>query len=246
MNGAGGYVRSYRSLLGHPAFRNEGEAMAFNWLILKAAWKPARVRYKERIIYLQRGQLAVSVRDMAKALERSQSWCWRFLERLKIETMVETVAETGVTIVTVCNYSLYQGDGQEAETPIGTATGTPPKQRRNTEQRKEEVKEKDSPLTPQGAKQTFLPSDWKPPPPAELSPKARQCAEQWSTDAYERTAEAFALFWQSRNRKMADWGKTWAGWIIRDHWKVMQEARTAGRKEDGKPNWRDAMIGARQ
>jgi hypothetical protein len=61
MKGNGGFVCLWRSLLGHPAFRNEGEAMAFGWLVLNAQWKPARVRYKERIFHLQRGQLAVSV-----------------------------------------------------------------------------------------------------------------------------------------------------------------------------------------
>jgi hypothetical protein len=244
VNGAGGYVRSYRSLLSHPAFRNEGEAMAFNWLVLKAAWKPARVRYKERVIYLQRGQLAVSVRDMANALERSRSWAERFLNRLKIETMIETRVETGVNVITVCNYSVYQGEGQESETPAKTAAETPPRQGRDTEQRKEKPKEKDSPQTPQGAKQTFLPADWKPPPPASLSPKAKQCAEQWSTDAYERVAESFAAFWQSRNRKMLDWEKTWAGWVIREHWRVMQEARQQASRGEGQPSWRDALIGA--
>lgn len=244
MNGGAGYVRSHRALLGHPAFRNDGEAMAFNWLVLKAAWKPTRVRYKERIIILQRGQLAVSVRDMANALERSQSWAFRFLERLKIETMIETQAGTGVTIITVCNYALYQGGDQAAETPSGTAVGTGPKHHRNTEQRREEGNKEDSPLPPKGGGQTFLPPDWKPPPISELTTKARQSAEQWPRGAYETVAEGFALFWQSRNRKMVDWHKTWCGWILREHWKVMQESRRAGKAED-RSDWRGAMIGVR-
>lgn len=57
-----GYVRLHRSLIGHPAFRNDAEAMAFAWMVARAAWKPSCVRYKGRAISLNRGQLAISVR----------------------------------------------------------------------------------------------------------------------------------------------------------------------------------------
>ena len=36
----GGFVVIRRALLEHPAFRNEGEAMQFAWMIARAAWKP--------------------------------------------------------------------------------------------------------------------------------------------------------------------------------------------------------------
>ena len=45
-----GFVVLHRSLLGHPAFRNDAEAMAFAWMILRASWRPVRVRYKGKAI----------------------------------------------------------------------------------------------------------------------------------------------------------------------------------------------------
>lgn len=135
-----GYVRLHRTLLGHPAFRNDGEAMAFAWMIMRASWKPSRVRYKGQGISLQRGQLAISVRDLAEALDRPKGWVERLLTRLKSETMVRTHCETGVNVITVCNYDEYQSDQDGGWTPDGTRHRTAAGQPQDTEQRREEFK----------------------------------------------------------------------------------------------------------
>lgn len=134
---AAGYVRIHRKLLGNPAFRNDAEAMAFAWMILRAAWRPAQVRYKERTISLARGQLAVSVRDMAGALDRDKAWIERLWKRMKSMTMIETASETGVTVVTICNYAIYQADLDDRETAPQTLGETRARQGRDTEQGKE-------------------------------------------------------------------------------------------------------------
>lgn len=118
-----GYIRLYRSLLGHPAFRNDGEAMVFAWMVLKASWRPSRVRYKGRPIALERGQLAVSVRDLAEHHDRPKGWIERLLKRLRDETMCETHSETGVLVITICNYNNYQAEIQASETVAETLTG---------------------------------------------------------------------------------------------------------------------------
>lgn len=136
-----GYVRVHRSLIGHPAFRNDAEALAFAWMVIKASWKPTRVRYKERLITLQRGQLSASVRDIASALDRDKAWVERLLKRLKSETMVTVSCETGVSVVTICNYDEYQANSDTGETPRETLGETGARQGQDTEQRREEVKE---------------------------------------------------------------------------------------------------------
>lgn len=142
-----GYIRLYRSLLGHPAFRNDGEAMAFAWMVLRASWRPIRVRYKGRPISLQRGQLAVSVRDLAEHLDRPKGWIERLLKRLRDETMCETHSETGVLVITICNYNEYQAEIEVGETVDETGEGQPQDSRRT--QNKEGNKGiKDSPLPP--------------------------------------------------------------------------------------------------
>jgi hypothetical protein len=135
-----GYARIHRSLIGHPAFRNDAEGMAFAWMVLRASWKPIRVRYKGRAIALGRGQLAVSIRDIAEAMDRDKGWVERLFKRLKSETMIETRAETGVMVITICNYDDYQADCDDGETVHETVRETQPRQPQDTEQRIEKGK----------------------------------------------------------------------------------------------------------
>ena len=135
-----GYARFHRSIVGHPAFRNDAESMAFAYMVLRAAWQPVRVRYKGKAIELQRGQLAMSVRDLADAMDRDKGWVERLLKRCKAEGMCETHAETGVMVITICNYDKFQAANDGSETPRKTPKKTDARQTQDTEQRREEGK----------------------------------------------------------------------------------------------------------
>jgi hypothetical protein len=161
-----GYVRLHRDLLAHPAFRNDAEALAFAWLFARAAWRETRVRYKGHAVSLKRGQLAVSIRDMADALDRDKAWIERLFKRLRAETMIETVAEAGVSVITICNYDKYQPQGDSDKAEGETPRETDARQTRDTEQGREEGKEekvvarKRAPRTPE-----FEIPDWVPAEP---------------------------------------------------------------------------------
>lgn len=117
----GGYVLIYRRLLDHSIFRTDAEAMAFAWMVLRASWREVDVRYKDRPIKLQRGQLAMSVRDMATHLERSKDWANRFLTRLVDRDMVSVDSATGVTIISINNYNAFQLDPKGQSDRTATA-----------------------------------------------------------------------------------------------------------------------------
>jgi DNA-binding transcriptional regulator YhcF (GntR family) len=223
-----GYVRIHRDLIGHPAFRSDAEAMAFAWMIVRAQWKPVRVRYKDRILSLQRGQLAISVRDFAAAMDRDKAWVERLFKRLAAETMIETRSETGVSVITICNYDNYQAETETRETVDETPRETDARQTRDTEQRREEVKEESTPLTPRAGGRrgkTRLSPDWKAPEIADLPPKARACAEQWTMTSYETHAEAFGSYWRGAGKMMTDWDATWANRIVALHSQVMRDQK---------------------
>jgi len=162
---ADGFVLIYRGLLDHPVFHDEPEAWAFASLILQAAWKPTRVRYKERTVVLERGQVAVSVRDFGERWCRSKSWAQPFFDKLELAGMIEkkrdrgrdksgTASGTAVNVLTICNYDKYQTFQQRD----GTVTDQQVGQGRDTEQRRERRKEKkeEKPPTP------FEPPAWMP------------------------------------------------------------------------------------
>lgn len=150
-----GYARFHRSLIGHPAFRNDAESMAFAYLVLRASWKPVRVRYKGKSIELNRGQLAVSVRDLADALDRDKGWVERLLKKCRAEGMCETHADAGVMVVTICNYDKYQSSNENCETADKTPNETPARQARDTEQRREEYKKEEKEVTADAASSIY-------------------------------------------------------------------------------------------
>tara|TARA_Y100001951_G_scaffold104212_1_gene115166 strand:+ start:1362 stop:2153 length:792 start_codon:yes stop_codon:yes gene_type:complete len=136
----GGFVRVYRRVLEDPDFTSAAEAMAFVYLILKASWRDVEVRYKGRKIALKRGQLALSLRDMAADLEWSKSRCERYLNTMKRAGKLGTGGGTppghqsgqraghlpgqAANVLTICKYDDYQLSPNAVETPGGTGCGT--------------------------------------------------------------------------------------------------------------------------
>ncbi|MFA5965983.1 MAG: hypothetical protein WC804_18355 [Sphingomonas sp.] len=221
-----GYVRIHRALLGHPVFRNDAEAMAFAWLVLRAGWQPGRVRYKDRVIGLRRGQLALSIRDFAAAMDRPKGWVERLFARLRNETMIETSVGHGVLLITICNYDFYQASSEGRETGAGTRGEAPAGQRPDTDKRREESKKGNPPLEPAGGvAKIFLPKDWEIPPVADLPPNARACATQWSAESYAAHGEAFAGYWRGRRGRNADWDAAWANRVVTIHGLVLRDEK---------------------
>lgn len=79
-----------------------------------------------------------------------------------------------------------------------------------------------------------FPADWQVPPVAELTPKARACAEQWSRSSYETEAEGFSLYWSQSRKRRPDWNGTWCAWVIRQHSKVMRDQKFGNAAPSGK------------
>lgn len=133
-----GYIKLYRSVLKHPFFRNDEERVAWFWLLCEAAWKPYRKRAGEFFVDLERAEVVGAVRYLADEWGWSRGKVERFIIRLKNEEMVETRTETGITIITICNYIKFQGGEDDGETVMDTeprqsrdAGGTRPRRRRD-------------------------------------------------------------------------------------------------------------------
>lgn len=198
-----GYVRLYRTIVGHPAFRNDAEAMAFAWMVLKAAWKPATVRYKGHDIEIKRGELTVSIRDFADRMDRPKGWAERLFARLREHGMIEqknrtqvgtqvgthggTVGGTPAQVITICNYDDYQADLQQVGTPNGTPLETGARQRPDTEQRREEEKEEEY-----DSEESFPISDFKP----------ERVVALWNAMADRTGASRVMKFTTDRRRKV--------------------------------------------
>lgn len=142
-----GSVRISRAIFDHECFADEPmtEREAWVWLIMEASWKPRKKRVGDFIVALGRGQLAASVRFMAGAWKWTPAKVQRFLDRLKKLEMITTKTDTGVTVITLCNYNDYQSPNKAADTgPIQD------RYRSDTNENKDEIKVIKNPPTPQG------------------------------------------------------------------------------------------------
>lgn len=124
-----------RGIWDHPILngrRSFSRREAWLWLLSEAAWKSRRVRHAGETFTISRGQLAHSIRFMAKAWRWEQTKVVRFLNDLKTETMIATGTATGITIITICNYDKYQIVGLPDATPDATENATGTQQQRNS------------------------------------------------------------------------------------------------------------------
>ncbi|SEG61203.1 hypothetical protein [Bosea lathyri] len=118
-----------RGIWEHPTLAEPGPYSlreAWIWLLSQAAWKPHRKRVGSATIEIGRGQVAHSYRFI------SEAWGWklgkvqRFLGRLKTDTMIDTRSDTGVLVISICNYDKYQRVSLPGDTPSDTPADTLP------------------------------------------------------------------------------------------------------------------------
>ena len=161
MSGDYGYFIVPRGSLDHPAF-DPGQPFcrgrAWVWLLERAAWRPRMIDVCGRTVLIERGQLCYSLASLAKA------WNWpigkvrRFIERLKTDTKVDTVADPGRLLITICNYDQIQSSTGRAPAQAGMDGDMPATRQQHDDDTlfkkgkpsKKEIKESDpSGLVPQ-------------------------------------------------------------------------------------------------
>jgi hypothetical protein len=115
-----GHINVARSIFDHPMF-DDGKPLsdreAWLWLISNAAWRPIQIMVRNgrasEMLNLDRGQLSFSRSFLRKA------WRWTsekrvrtFLARLRQEGMLDLQTGQLQTIITICNYGVFQSGGQ--------------------------------------------------------------------------------------------------------------------------------------
>lgn len=106
------WVRTSVDILEHPVLDRGpyDRRSAWQWLIIKAAWKPKRVNHKNIIITLERGQVLIGRSYLAKTWGWSEQQVRTFLNQLLAESMLEINQSNGhfANVATICNYEKYQ------------------------------------------------------------------------------------------------------------------------------------------
>lgn len=103
-----GYVYAYRSAWTHPAFNNLLEAAVWNFLYQNAFWEDGERNFNGQVYLLKRGQIIISMRFLAKGFCMSEKGARMVIQKLEKLKMVATKGMSKGTIITICNYEIYQ------------------------------------------------------------------------------------------------------------------------------------------
>jgi hypothetical protein len=243
-----GFVAIARGMLDHPVVgvstrKAFTKTEAWLWLLFEAAYRPRRYQAGIVVVELQRGQLAHTTRYMANAWHWPETNVRRFLERLKTGAgtgaMIGAESGPGTTIITICNYDLYQtphnATGAESGAPNGAGTGAKvAQQRRRKEQSNKETKE----LSRSRAREPEGFSEWYNTYPVKAQPKAAELAFAKVIKAGEISLEdlmartrAFAARQLKRPENERRYIPYAAKWL--DSGGYLDEPEAAGRKANG-------------
>lgn len=226
----GGYCLAYRAAWSNPVFRDLLDAAIWNWIYQSCAWEDTTVRVNGCIFNIKRGDLVTTVSFISKGFRISEQSTKTLLKNLEKSGMINKRTNKRATIISVCNYSIYQDlkttTNQRTNKRVTNAQQTP-NYNNNTLNTLNEINEVRESVARDRAPKGRAFRNWldvlKSEDPA-VSPNA--CPDCLYDEAkklgFEHTAiaqwEKFHDYWIAKTGQSAvksDWIATWRNWLRR-------------------------------
>lgn len=232
-----GYIKLHRQILDSPSFKNVHEQMAFAWLLLRAQWQDADVRYKGIRLSLKRGQLALSYRDFAKEWGWSEAKCRRYIAKLSevkpksnrqgSDAVLSAASDAGVCIITILNYNKFQDFEAKSDAPSDAPSdGKVTHQRRTSDAQNKEDKKirskdikdisKDIPKKPTAKKGCRIDGKFKHGDQIPDEYLATALKKGLTPERANSEFEKFVNYWTAASGNKAvkrSWIATWRSWV---------------------------------
>lgn len=109
---------------------------AWIWLISKASYQD----HTRGEILVKRGQLLTSIEQLSKVWRRDRKTVRRWVTNMQKNGEVRSERGRSWTLLTICEYETYQGDGTPNGTPKGTSYGPSHSPPEGTQSRSKEIK----------------------------------------------------------------------------------------------------------
>lgn len=121
-----GWASIHRGIRDHWLWDDKPFTKGQAWidLIISANHKAAKIVIKSQIVSLNRGDQARSEVTLAKCWGWSRGKVRRFLSALENESMIVQQKTQLTSIISICNYSIYQSGDKSGNTANGTADST--------------------------------------------------------------------------------------------------------------------------
>jgi len=135
-----GFVKWYRSAREHWTHflqqkRSATDHEAFLDLLQEANYKRSTIERDGKIIHINRGQVLTTEDNLARRWRWSRGKVRRFLSAAQGFAEIQRETVQGISILTLCNYDKWQGDGTSHGTSHGTTDGTHLKKKKEERER---------------------------------------------------------------------------------------------------------------
>jgi superfamily I DNA/RNA helicase len=103
-----GWIALHRKIYNSTDFNNQLEVAVFLYLVSMASHKPTQVVYRKKKIKLNRGQVSIAYRDLAKKFNLSMQNIKTIIKNLKKSGNLNQTLTKNLSIYTIVKYSKYQ------------------------------------------------------------------------------------------------------------------------------------------
>ena len=200
-----GWICLYRQIMDSEDYFGERFDRTHAWidLLLLASTRSRTFRKRGILVTLQEGDVALSVRDLAKRWQWSVNTVQAYLKQLESDTQLAIVRSHTINIIRIVNWAKYQQydtpTDTQTDTQIDTQTDTQPNNVNKETSKKE---------TPNGVKKAT---------PRFERPKNEEVQAYIAEKGFTFRAEAFCDFYDSKNwyvgrNKMKDWKAAVRNW----------------------------------
>jgi hypothetical protein len=121
-----GWICLQRDIQDHWIYQDPEKFRAWVDMIMLANHEPKKIRINNAFVICERGQLAYSQLSLADRWKWSRQVTRTFLQLLKNESMIEIESNQHTSIITICNYSIYQGYQPQKQPTVNQPTVNQP------------------------------------------------------------------------------------------------------------------------
>ena len=118
-----GWVSIYRQIFDNKDLKDNNHIVIFIYMVVHASHKPTIVKYRNKRITLKRGQLAVTVKDLAKRFYLSIKNVRTILKNLEVANTLAHTLYKQLSVYTIVNYNKFQDNDPSEIKLVGNQSG---------------------------------------------------------------------------------------------------------------------------
>ena len=103
-----GWIALHRKIYTSTDFKNQMEVAVFMYLLSMASYQPSKVTYRKKTIILNRGDVSIAYRDLAKKFDTTVNKIRTIIKNLKSSGNITQTLHKRLSVFSIVKYSKYQ------------------------------------------------------------------------------------------------------------------------------------------